>query len=295
MKASIIIPNLNGEELLKKNLPGVMEAVKYERNNIEEVIVVDDGSVDGSVELLKKNFPEVKIVKHKINRGFSSAVNTGARYAKGDLLVLLNTDVKPQKDFLESALKHFDNPRVFGVSLHEKGYGWARGIFKDGFIAHEPGPEGESSHNTFWISGGSGVFVREIWMKLGGMDEKLYGPAYWEDIDICYKALKRGYQLVWEPDARVTHEHASTISKLPKKKFESIAERNQLLFIWKNLTSGNLRRKHISGLIKRLAKTPGYIKIVFMALAKLGYVLRTRIKETKETKVSDEAVFASFS
>lgn len=294
LTVSIVIPNFNGEKLLEKNLPKVLEAKEFKGNKIIEIIIVDDGSWDQSVNFLKTNFPNIKLVKHKINRGFSSSVNTGVRSAKGGLICLLNSDVVPTKDFLLRVLPHFEDKKVFAVSLHEDGYGWAKGIFKDGFIAHEAGDEMDSEHFTFWVSGGSGVFRRDIWMDLGGMDEKLLSPAYWEDLDICYRSLKRGYQLIWEPKSRVIHEHEGTVAKLSQKYFQRIRERNQLLFIWKNLTSQSLFKKHIAGLFERIFKSPGYIRIVLMALGKLKDVKRLRNKEIKETWVSDEAIFSRF-
>ncbi len=295
MKASIIIPNFNGESLLAKNLPYVIRAMDNKENNISEIIVVDDGSWDGSIKLLKENFPQVKIIKHKINRGFSAAVNTGVRGSSGDLLVLLNSDVVPSEDFLVNTLPHFKNPKVFAVSLHEKGYGWARGGFKDGYIQILPGEEGESFHESFYVSGGSGVFRRTIWMELGGMDEELLSPFYWEDIDLCFRAAKRDYIVGWEPESFVVHNHESTISKLSKKYVARIKERNQLLCLWKNLTSPNLVRKHIVGIFARLAKHPGYIRVVLMALGRLQIALRRKKREIKESKVSDEAIFGRFS
>jgi GT2 family glycosyltransferase len=293
-KVSIIIPNFNGKDLLAKNLPKVIEAQQNLNNHIIEIIVVDDASYDDSVAFLKKNFPNVKLIKHKKNRGFSYSVNTGVRMAKGNYIVLLNTDVIPDKNFLESVLPHFDNSKVFAVSFHEKGYAWAKGYFKDGFISHEQGKETEEVHNTFWVSGGSGIFRRKYWMDLGGMDEKLLSPFYWEDIDLCYRAAKRGLILLWEPKSFVEHKHESTISKLSKSYVQRIRERNELLFIWKNLSSINLFRKHVRGLFLRIVKHPGYIRIVLMALGKLKLVIKKRKKETKEAKISDEALYAKF-
>ena len=149
-------------------------------------------------------------------------------------------------------------------------------------------------HDTFWVSGGSGIFRRDYWMTLGGMDEKLFSPFYWEDLDLGYRALKRGYRLLWDPDSRVLHEHESTIGLLPKKYVDRIRERNQLIFIWKNITSPILIRKHIVGLLKRVLRHPGYIKIVIMALIKIRLILGARKKEKKACKVSDEAIFARF-
>jgi len=294
MKVSIIIPNYNGERLLEKNLPAVLKAKEYRANNILEIIVVDDASPDGSVDLLKKKFPEVKVVKHRINRGFSSSVNTGARTSTGNLLVLLNTDVIPERDFLVSVLPLFKDDGVFAVSLNEKKYSWAKGKFENGFVEHGPGIKSKKVHDTFWVSGGSGVFRRDYWMSLGGMDEKLFAPFYWEDLDLGYRALKRGYKLIWDPNARVLHKHESTIGLLPGKYVGRIRERNQLIFIWKNITSPILIRKHIVGLLKRVLRHPGYIRIVIMTLSKIRAILKARKKEKKACKVSDEAIFARF-
>lgn len=291
---SVVIPNWNGRELLEKNLPYVISAAKNKKNNILEIIVVDDKSTDDSVSFLQKNFSEVKLIKHTKNRGFSSAVNTGARLSKGRYIVLLNTDVRPEKDFLGSVLPLFKNEDVFGVSLHEPGRSYAKGFFKNGYIVHSPARETKKVEETFWISGGSGVFRRSIWMLLGGMDEKLLSPLYWEDVDLGYRALKRGYKLLWDPKAIVHHESESTTRKLSRKYVQRIQERNHLLLIWKNITSQNLFRKHIAGLFRRIFKGPGYIRIVLMALSKLEIVLKERAKEKKEAKISDEAIFAKY-
>jgi len=294
MNSSVIIPNYNGEKLLTENLPLVIKAMNNPANGICEIIVVDDGSWDGSVRLIKEKFPQVKVIKHKINRGFSASINTGVRGSSGDLLVLLNSDVIPDEDFLISTLPHFKNPKVFAVSLHEKGYGWARGGFKDGYIQILSGEESDSFHESFYVSGGSGVFRRSFWMSLGGMDEKLFSPFYWEDIDICYRAAKRGYQILWDPESLVIHKHESTISKLSKKYVARVRERNQLLFIWKNITSASLTRRHLTGVLERLVRHPGYLRIVIMALGRLGIARKARQKEIKESRVSDEAIFSGF-
>jgi GT2 family glycosyltransferase len=294
-RVSIVIPNYNGEELLAKHMPSVMKAFENEKNSILEIIVVDDASKDRSVSLIKKFFPEIKIYRHKINRGFSSTVNTGVRYAKGDLVCLLNTDVSPSLNFLLPVFVHFDELDTFAVSLHEEGYGWAKGTFKNGFLEHKSGKETKKAHISFWASGGSAVFNRKKWWELGGLDEKNLSPYYWEDVDIGYRAQKRGWKILWEPKAKVKHEHEGTTNKISAVYRGRIQERNQLIVIWKNITSKVLFRKHIIGLISRIAKHPGYIRIVFMALKNLPSIYRSRMKEKKESKVSDEAIFARFS
>lgn len=291
---SIVIPNYNGRYLLEKNLPSLIMALGNQKNHICEIILVDDASVDDSVDFVKKNFPQVKIIRHKINRGFASTVNTGVRASRGKLICLLNTDVFVEVDFLESVPNHFKDPKVFGVSLHERGYAWAKGFFKDGFIVHEQGDEDRNVHETFWVSGGSGVFRRNLWIKLGGFDEKLF-KFYWEDVDISYRAMKRGYKLFWDPDAKVFHEHESTTAKtFSKSKMRRMQEINQLIFIWKNLTSPTLFKKHLFGLLNRISAHPGYLRIVLGALLNLKRIRKVRQREKKEAKVSDEAIFSRF-
>jgi GT2 family glycosyltransferase len=293
-EVSVVIPNYNGADLLKNHLPKVIKAAKNKKNNIVETIVIDDASSDESVSILKNVFPQVRLIQHRKNRGFSAAVNTGARSAKGNLLCLLNTDVSPSVSFLEAVLPHFADPLVFAVSLHESGYGWAKGSFKEGFVVHESVTGSNKAHETFWVSGGSGVFRRDRWMKLQGMDEKLLSPFYWEDVDLSYRAAKRGWKLKWEPKAKVTHEHEKTMRKLSGTWKSWVQQRNELLFIWKNITSSIMFRKHVVGLTRRILRHPGYAKIVFMALMRIKIVVKRRKREIRESRVSDEAIFARF-
>jgi len=290
---SVVIPNWNGRQLLEKNLPSVIRASQKDKQ-IAEIIVVDDASGDSSVEYLRATHPEARLFRHKKNRGFAAAVNLGVRMARGELVCLLNTDVSASVGFLVHATRHFKRREVFGVSLHEKGYGFTRGVFESGFITHTPETSKETKE-TFWVSGGSGVFRRTMWNSLKGFDAELFAPYYWEDVDLCYRAQKRGLVCLWEPKGLVYHEHESTTGKVGEAARSRVQERNQLLFIWKNLTSSNLRRRHYIGLLKRGLRHPGYLRIVFMALKKYRAVRRLHALEAKEATVSDESIFAKFS
>ncbi|KKR73432.1 MAG: Glycosyl transferase family 2 [Candidatus Levybacteria bacterium GW2011_GWC2_40_7] len=121
MKLSIIIPNFNGEGILKKNLPHVLKSIEeYEGN--AELIIVDDSSVDSSVgfigEFISKNKDfEIKLFQNETNLGFSSTVNKGARNASGDIIILLNSDVEPRPDFLKYLVKNFENDNVFATGF----------------------------------------------------------------------------------------------------------------------------------------------------------------------------------
>ncbi len=163
MDISIVITNWNGRGLLEKNLPQVLLAKENKKNNIREIIVVDDTSTDDSLKFLKENYShEVKIVVQKENKGFASTTNLGVRAAKGELVCLLNNDVSPSENFLVTMMENFSNLHVFAVSLHEKGYGYAKGKFKHGFIVHEGMAETEKVETTFWASGGSSVIRKSV-------------------------------------------------------------------------------------------------------------------------------------
>ncbi len=237
-KVSIIIPNYNGEKLLRKNLPSVIKAAPN-----QEIIIVDDCSTDGSVVFLRKQFPHIHLIINDANKGFSFSVNRGVREAHGDIVVLLNTDVAPQKDFLPPLVSHFKDQAVFAVGcidhsferrkIVERGRGIGR--FTRGFLRHERGEVGRT--NTLWVSGGSSAFRKSIWDFLGGFDT-LYNPFYWEDIDLSYRALKAGYRIVFEPKSIVEHRHdeGSILSSFSASAIKRISYRNQFIFVWKNCT-----------------------------------------------------------
>ena len=112
---SIIIPNYNGAILLKKNLPRLSKSKENSKNRIAEVIIVDNGSTDDSVAFIKKNYPEIRLIKFQENKGFSKAINVGVKESKGNLVLLLNNDVAVSNNFLEPVYKQFEDPKVFGV------------------------------------------------------------------------------------------------------------------------------------------------------------------------------------
>ena len=259
-KVSVIIPNWNGEKLLRKNLPQVLKALP--KNS--EVIVVDDGSTDGSKEYLKTTTKNLKVIFNDRNLGFSKVCNQAAKSAKGEFLVLLNNDVIPEKGFLKPALNHFNDPDVFAVSFNEPQFGWAKIWWRGGFIHHGTGGRGKKSHICAWASGGSAVFRKSMWRELGGLD-KLYEPFYWEDFDLGYRAWRRGWKIIWEPGSIVYHRHESTISKFSRDYVNLIRERNQLLFIWKNIDDFWLRLSHPFGLALRALTAPNYIKVIWSA------------------------------
>lgn len=246
MRVSIVIPNFNGKDLLAKNLPNILAC------GAEEAIVLDDGSTDGSSQFLKSNFPQVKLLTSTKNLGFVPSVNRLFEETSGEVVVLLNNDVWVDKKFLPPLIKHFSNPKVFAVNCHEEGEGPAEAFLRDGFFEFRRGRESQELKKSSWASGGSAAYNREIWRKLGGFDE-VFAPFYFEDVDLSFRAIKAGFEIFWEPNSKVLHQHETTIGKSFGKRYvEWIKQRNQLLFIWKNITDPKLIREHRLSLARRL-------------------------------------------
>lgn len=302
-KISVIIPNYNGQNLLARNLPQVLKACQN-----CEVIVVDDGSTDDSVEFLRQNFPKVKLTANDKNQGFIRSVNRGVQAAKGDLVLLLNSDVYPHANFLKPLTVHFEKVgeenNIFAVACadysHEgdkivvRGKGGA--TFTKGFVNHFaaniiPG-------ETLWVSGGSGLFDRQKFLELDGFDP-VFAPFYWEDIDLSYRAYKRGWKVLFDPAILVEHHHESTIGKyFAKKTISTIAFRNQFIFIWKNITDGKLLLFHMLFLpILLMRLLFGQAELLFSffhAIGKLHHIIKKRNNEIAKQKVSDKEVLQFF-
>lgn len=317
MNISIIIPNYNGEELLSKNLPKVFSAVLNYKDGEVEIIIVDDASADGSITYIKNKISNIKdaykkskinlkIFENPKNLGFSSTVNLGVSEAKGKILVLLNTDVAPEKNFLKPLIEHFKNESVFAVGCMDKNIedgmivlrGRGIGRWEKGFLVHKKGEINKA--NTLWVSGGSGAFRKSIWNKLGGFNQ-LYNPFYWEDIDLSYRALKSGYKVLFEKRSVVYHKHLEGAIETNYSEFaiKTIAYRNQFIFVWENATDLDLQFFHIIWLpyhfLKALIRLdmPFFLGF-FKALILLPKIIISSFKAQKFFVKSDREVISKY-
>lgn len=313
MKLSIIIPNYNGEGLLRKNLPKVIDAVKNYKEGKVEIIIPDDASSDGSIDFLKKYASEIKeknitftYLENKENKGFSGNVNSGVKIATGDILILLNSDVIPEKEFLPPLLSHFSDKQVFAVGCMDKSIedgkivlrGRGIGRWGKGFLSHGAGDLNKK--NTLWAGGGSSAFRKSMWDKLGGLNE-IYNPFYWEDIDLSYRALKSGYKIVFEKESVVVHEHSKGAIKThnSQTRINKIAFRNQILFVWLNITDPFLLINHFFRLVYMLVKailTRDWLVLqsFFQAFLLFPSVSLSRDKSKRMFVVSDKALLKQF-
>jgi len=242
--ASIVIPNWNGRDLLEKYLPSVVAASAGSPGN--EVIVVDNASTDGSRELLRERFPRVRVVELERNEGFGGGSNAGFRVARNDIVVLLNSDMRVEPDFLAPLLAGFTDAQVFAIGCQiffsdpkkrreETGltqFSWNRGRLR---VRHREDHGIDQAFPCAYGGGGSCAFDRAKFLELGGFDDVL-APFYLEDTDLGYLAWKRGWKVLYEPRSVVFHEHRGTIGKkFTQSYIESVLKKNFFLFAWKNM------------------------------------------------------------
>jgi GT2 family glycosyltransferase len=294
---SIIIPTYNGRKLLEQHLPRVLKAAAG-----NEIIVVDDASTDDTRQWLEANYPEIKVVKQKANKRFAAACNAGVDQARGEIVVLLNNDVSPKLDFLTALTQHFENQMVFAVGCAEQSdgviSGRSGGDFIRGYYQHWKSRQ-QIAGKTLWVSGGSGAFRKSIWEELGGMDES-FAPAYEEDRDLGYRALKRGYLNLFEPQSMVEHRHETTnVKALGRNLIHLSSYKNHNLFVWKNISSARLMVKHLAWLPYHLSlgaiKTQGKTVIGFLwALYYLPTILRQRRQEINEQTRDDQDIIKAY-
>lgn len=264
VKVSVIIPNWNGKHLLKVCLP----SLKKQSFKDYEVIIVDNGSTDGSVEYIKKSFPEFLVFELKENIGFSPAVNLGAKLCKGENIVLINNDTKVDSRCLEylykAATSHKDVGMVAAKMLQMKN---PKKIDSAGDYIDAVGHanniglgERADKYNTpgyiFLVTGGGGLFKREVFEKIGFFDHIFF--AYFEDVDFCLRAQLVGFKAWFEPKAVIYHLHKAT-SNRNKSFTEYLQFRNMTQTIIKNFPN------------KLLVKDFNWLKIVLVNLNTVRY------------------------
>jgi GT2 family glycosyltransferase/glycosyltransferase involved in cell wall biosynthesis len=242
--STVVIPNWNGRDLLEKYLPSIIEATRGNPRN--EIIVVDNGSADGSAQFLRETFPQVRVLALETNLGFGGGSNAGFRAASNDIVVLLNSDMRVAPDFLAPLLAPFADPQVFAVSCQilftdptkkREETGLTQGWWEDGAIRvrHRLDSAVDRPFPCFYPGGGSSAFDRRKFLELGGFDE-LLRPFYGEDTDLGMLAWKRGWKVLYQPASLVWHEHRGTIGKKFSQSYiDSILQKNFVLLVWKNI------------------------------------------------------------
>lgn len=245
VKSTVVIPNYNGI----KYIEACLESLYGGTTTDIEVVVVDNASTDGSMELVRDKFPKVQLIINSVNTGFSHAVNQGIRRSSSPYVILLNNDTRVELDFIHELEKVMDNDKskkVFSaqakmVSLHDKdiiddagdyycalGWAFARGKGKT------PN-QYNNDCNIFASCAGAAIYRRELFCedKVGLFDEEHF--AYFEDIDIGYRAMLLGYRNVFASKAIVYHAGSATSGSRYNSFKTKLASRNSIYIIYKNM------------------------------------------------------------
>jgi len=294
---SVVIPVYKNKKMLVDNLNKNVQFLK----NTEVIIINDSPEIDLKKDLTKFN---ISLIENEKNLGFGPSVNKGVMKASNKYVLLLNSDVKLKNSNFLKSIKYFEeNKKLFAVSFAQKErnnlvVGKNKIYWKCGFFRHKK-DRNLSFGISSWIEGGACIVNRDLFLKFGGFDD-LYSPFYWEDVDLSYRVWKSGYEIFFDPNILVEHNHESTISKFFSKDYiQEIAYRNQLIFIWKNITDFKYFLTHTLFLISDLfrfivQKKVNFLKGFLSALKKGREIFIKKNKQKTMYVFKDSEILSKF-
>lgn len=304
---SIIIPTYKGQALHEEFLPSVLEAARRCPVPVE-ILLVDDCSGDGSIDLVKvPPGSGLRLLSTPQNGGFAKTCNFGAREAANDILFFLNNDVRLDPDYFVSFPAYFADAGVFalcpaGYTYYGGGQidglkllDWRRGMmrFTGNVYNRELALLVDKPYRAFGVQGAYFFCRADRFRELGGFDE-LYSPYIMEESDLCYRALKRGWRILYGPEFRAWHKVGATIQSKVSSKAKVLSARNRLLFVWKNVREPGLLASHFFFLALRLLACNVWEWRGFLGALKLaGEALRKRRSEAAAARVGDNEIIAA--
>jgi GT2 family glycosyltransferase len=249
MKVSVVILNWNGKSLMREYLPSVVKHTLGPAN--VELVVADNGSVDGSLEFLAAEFPQVRLIDLGHNHGFAEGYNLALAQVEAEYAVLLNSDVEVSPNWLSLLIDYMDqNPEVAACqpkirSLREPeyfehagaaggymdflGYPFCRGRLLS--VVEKDLGQYDTIADIFWATGACLCIRTDDYRAVGGLDARFF--AHMEEIDLCWRLRSRGKRIVCLPASTVYHLGGATLNKEnPHKTF--LNYRNNLLMLYKN-------------------------------------------------------------
>jgi GT2 family glycosyltransferase len=254
-KVSIVIVSYNTREPMERCLQSITEECPG-----METVVVDNGSTDGSAELVVRRFPAVRLVAGKGNLGFAGGCNSGAKTSSGTYLLFLNSDCRVRPGAVEELSRFLDEQRqaaaVAGRLVDADGGTQAgfnvrrlptvRSIIADLLLLHRwlPANRLSAGHRMAGFDHGTAVEVeqpagaclmirRELFEQIGGFDEAFH-PAWFEDVDLCRRLLDSGSSIFFNPAAVFEHLGGATMRRLDFRRFTRIYYRNQSVYLKKH-------------------------------------------------------------
>jgi len=305
-KITAIITNYNGRLILEKCLPETHAILMA--HGIHEIILADDCSTDDSLDYVSKNFPDIIHSTRSKNGGFSANCNSGAKKATGDIFFFLNNDMVPKKLNITSIHQLFnENPQLFSLSpkieRHQDGKlideSPSYGYFKGGWfhtISGKKAPNTPTLAKLFpilWGCGGALFVNKTKFNELNGFSETFF-VAYCEDLDLCYRAWRLGFENYYTADTSCFHHHQSTLSKhFTSNTITNISLTNRYIFTWRNLTNRSYIVHHLFGVFIRILFFQfDHIKAILKALTRLSQIFLFRRKF--KSKRSDKEILDLF-
>lgn len=247
-KIDVIIPNWNGREWLGSCL----DSLGKQSFQDFEIIVVDNGSTDGSAGFIRRAYPQVTLLALAENTGFTGGINAGVRAGSAEYVCWFNNDAEAGPDFLKSLLEGLAErqdqgfamaaPRVTfqanpGLINSVGMFVGPDGIGRDRGFQQPDGPGFDSGLEIFGPAGVAALYRREIFNQIGLLDETFF--LYSEDLDFNYRAQLAGYRCIYVPQARVVHRGSATARTISPRATR-LASRNGLLAIFKNVPGRSL-------------------------------------------------------
>lgn len=305
---TIVIPNFNGAALLQKNIPSVLKAMQAYPGK-SALIVVDDGSQDNSLQVLKDQFPQVNLVIHAQNQGFAEAIHSGVNAAETELLFLLNSDVEVEAQLLAPLVNYFEDANTFSVNpliYDEQGavkrHSWNLRQFKAGTLklvnwrldkALKLRAAGEKLPSAY-AHGGSFMVRKSMFNALQGF-HPIFKPFYSEDYDLGLRAWRRGWASYFEPSVHIVHQSLGSIrSNVKMNHIKTIRRRNRYILEWMHLSASQLWLGAIPASIiqllgELLLLDKVNLKGFYLACTKLPEVLQARreIQASQSMRLSD--------
>ena len=232
----LAILNYNGKQHLEQLLPTACAAAEEYPGSCA-VVLLDNQSIDDDVAWAGNKFPSVETVVAPRNN-FLFSYNWLVPKRPEDVLVFLNNDLKVDHEFLAPLVRHFESPDVFSVSA--RSYDWNGGEvisgpahldFKNGFYSWNFDTQCQKTRHTLFTSGGFMAVDRNKFLELGGFNQ-LFAPAYCEDVDLCFRAWRRGWRCIYEPDSIVRHRQQASWANRSANSLDSLQLRSLLLMQW---------------------------------------------------------------